>query len=333
MLQLTPSLTGGIVVQSALGGLVDTLLGSVIGLVPTVLLAALILGVGFGLGQWLDDIVYRWSWRHRFDDRAAETPADRIVDDEEDAVSAALGGFVRTFVYVLAVVVAVSVLDIQQLDRLSGVVVGYVPNVVAAAVLLAIGLSVGIAARRIVGPLVERTDVGASFPSTHLGRLIGAEHGSLGSLAGITAEYYVYLVTTYFVASMLSLRPVAGLLAEAVFFVPIVVGAAAVVVLGSIVATYANEVAVGTEPIASSPFSQIAAGASEAVVYVFTAVIALNVLGVDSLLLGVLLLTVVFPLGLAVALAFGFGGQDHVEEWLRGQRTDSPESSNVSSDD
>lgn len=316
----TLSYPAGIAFQTSLGDIAETALGAAFGTITTLVTVAFILGVGFALGRWIDDTVYRWAWRHRFDEHAAETPAGAVFDGE-DAVSTTAGGLARTLVYVVAAIVAVSMFDVRQVESLSTVVIGYVPNVVAAAVLLVAGFAVGRVARRVIAALVADTSVGAAFPETHLGHLVGAEAGTLASLAGAAAEYYAYLVTIYIVASVLSLAPVAGLLGSAVFYAPVLASAGAVVVLGSLVANYASTVATDTEPVADSPFAAIVGGGVEAVVYIFTAVIALNVAGVDSLVLGLLLLAVVFPVGLAAALAFGLGGQDHVDEWLGSQRS------------
>lgn len=172
--------------------------------------------------------------------------------------------------------------------------------------------------------LVDRTTVGEAFPETHLGRALDAATDTVGFLAGLVAEYYVYLVTLYAVTATLEVGSAAGLLGRAVTYAPVLVGALVLVLFGSIVADYAGTAVTAVDAVADSPFEGVVAGGVQAVVYLFTAVVALDVAGVDSTLLGLLLIAAVLPVGLALApaagLSVGYGGQEYVEGYLAGER-------------
>ncbi|GGN93546.1 hypothetical protein EGH26_09315 [Halomicroarcula pellucida] len=286
---------------------------------PTVLLALLVLGVGYVVADRLDTFVFEWALENDVDGKAGDTPASAVVADE-DGVATAAGQLVRYLVLVVAVVAAIRVLNLSELQELLDIVIGYVPNVVAAAVLLVVGFGVGRIVRSLVPGLVDRTALGDSFPTTHFGRVVDADGGTVGRLAGIAVEYYVYLVTLYVVAATLAIGSVAGVLGAAVSYVPTLLGALVLLLLGAIVADYVGTVVRGVDEVADSPFESLVTGGVQAVVYLFTVVIALDVAGVDATLLGLLLLAVVLPVGLAFALAFGlsvgYGGQDYVEQYL-----------------
>ncbi|KAA9398800.1 hypothetical protein Har1130_11355 [Haloarcula sp. CBA1130] len=284
----------------------------------TVLLAAIVLAIGYGVGKYLDESVYDWTLERGLDDRASETPV-AVVTTESDAVASAAGLLTRYFVYLTTVLAAVRVLNIRELQTLVGSLFGYVPNIVAAVVFVVVGFGLGRLFGTLVPGLVSRTTLTTDFPETHFGQLLDADDETVGTVTGLLVEYYIYATALYVAAATLTITPVAGLLYEGLLYTPALIGGLVVLVLGSLVADHVATVVTSVDDIEDWAPRSLVSGALQALVYLFTVVIALNLAGVDSLLLAVLLLAVVFPIGIGFALAVGLGGQDFVAGRLHGE--------------
>ncbi len=289
----------------------STLIADGVSAVGTILIAAVILAIGYGVGEYLDSAVYDWTLERGLDDRAEETPVSAVTA-ESDPVASAAGLLARYLVYLVAVLAAVRTLNISELRTLAATLFGYVPNIVAAAVFLVVGFGLGRLLGTLVPGLVSSPGITENFPETHLGQLLDADSGTVGRVAGLVVEYYVYAAAVYVAAATLTIAPVAALLRDGLTYAPTLVGALVVLVLGALVADHVADVVTSVDAAEEWVSEPLLSGTLQALVYLFTAVIALNLAGVDSLLLAVLLLAVVFPVGIGFALAVGLGGQDFV---------------------
>lgn len=309
--------------QFALDALLSGAFQQLFTFLPSVLAAVLVLVVSLVLGQLLDERVYSLGWSLGIDERIDATPLG-AVSDEEDGVADAVATGARYTVYVLGAVVAVGFLDITELQSLVHTVVGYVPDFVAGAVVLLLGFVLARTAGTVAEGLAARQSLLAGFERTHAGRAIDATGDTLSRSVGIAVEYYLYAVTLFVAASVLSIEVFAALMQTVVLYLPAVVGAGFVVVVGALIAEYAGrtvESSASTELVPSG----LLGGVAEVVVYVFAAAIALDLLGVSSSLLTVLLVVLVLPVGAAFAIAagiaVGYGGRSHVKSYLETHRS------------
>jgi hypothetical protein len=312
-------LTGRPVLQS---GLVDNILSVVegliqqgIGVVGTVIVAALVLVAGIFIGRFVDERVYDWAWNNDLDKRAESTPAGAVTE-HSDTVATIAGLLSRYLIYLIVVLSAVRILNISELQTIVQNVFQLVPNVIAAIVLLVFGVAFARTLGLFIPDLVNVTSVATRFPDTHFGEVLGADEETIGRATGLIAEYYVYFVTLYVVTVTLTITPAAQLLLEGLLYAPTLVAGLGVVVLGAIVAEhFATQVQKieAVDELISQPFLT---GIGQGLIYLFTVVVALSVAGVNELVLAVLLLSTVFPLGIGVALALGRGGEGFVAERL-----------------
>jgi hypothetical protein len=287
----------GVVILQSVGELIGAVVGVGLALLSGVIAAVLTLVVGYALGGFLAGRVRRAAHARGVDGYAEDTPIADLTENETP-VASSLGTVARYLTYALAVVVAVEFVGIGALQRLLGVTVGYVPNVVAASVLAVLGLGLGRAVKNLVPSLVGRTDVDARFPHTHLGRAVGAQPGTIKYVTATVAQYYVYLVTLAAVASTLVVTQVAGVLGSAVAFASDLLLAGTLVVLGSLVADYAGEATSSVDGLSAS--EAVVGGGTRALVYLLTGVVALDLLGVSGVALGLIAAAVLLPVGYAV---------------------------------
>ncbi len=195
---------------------------------------------------------------------------------------------------------------VDVLANLGAQTANYVPNVVSAIILLVIGLVVGKILGRGVKELLKRVKLDYYVTETHKPVI------SISDLFAIIIRWWIYLA---FIAAALS-REVLGIpalaewMAEITGFVPNVVGAVAIVVVGYIIGEYIRGQMKKMKEIYASLVGKIL---YFFILYVAVA-LALPILGIPSTLVNNILLVVIGALGLGVAIALGLGLKDAVSE-------------------
>jgi hypothetical protein len=143
---------------------------------------------------------------------------------------------------------------------------------------------------------------------------------ALSELVG-TICYWLALLVTFMVAiNAIGLTIVADLLNKVILYIPNVIAAIFILILGMFVATLLRnivEVAANNAGIAQSKILSKVVGA---MITIFAAFVALEQLGIGIHMTELTLSIILGSVGLAVALAFGFGCQgianDIAKDWL-----------------
>lgn len=305
-----------IVTQIDVGQIVNSVIQPLFSLLPSVLTAVLIVGVGVVVGTLLDDRVYEWARDRAVDQKAAGTPAGPFASTD-DAVARTLATVSQYATYLLAAVLAVGVVDLREVDQIVSQILAYTPDFVGAVVVLLVGFGLG----RLVGPAVQTAvgqfRLGAGVAGTVLGEAVGIDADDFDRLAGTVVAFYVYLLTVFVAAGLASIAQLTGVLGGLVAYYPVAVGGGLVVAVGAVVAEFVGQRVRAAPAVPDSP---LVGRVTEAAVYLFAAVIALDVVGVATGLLTTLLLVTVFPVVLAAAvaagIAFGYGGRDTAGDYV-----------------
>src|SRR3989338_6091170 len=123
---------------------------------------------------------------------------------------------------------------VTVLGDLTASAVGFLPNLVAAVILLVIGLVVGKIIGRVVKEVLERVRLDYYVSETHKPAI------SLSSLFAVIARWWIYLA---FIAAALS-SEVLGIASLSLWilsvqeFIPRIIGAAVIMVVGYVLAEY-----------------------------------------------------------------------------------------------
>lgn len=306
------TLLTSIVLQSSVEDVIQRLTTLGYDLVLSIIPALLVLGIGYVVGSWVDNRVYRWAWDHRFDERVDETPAGSVVK-QSDAVAEAAGKITRLLVLIIAVTIAVGFFNIRQIEQLTTQLIAYIPSVVFGIILLIIGVGVAQFARRHVPSFVNQFGFSSAFTQTHLGRLLSADETLIGTGVGVAVQLYIYVVTLFAVTTELGVQTASGFIGQIATYLPVLYGAGVIVVLGAVVANYVGTMSKTVQPIVGSGYETLIGGAVEAAVYLFTATIALNIAGVNSLLLAAILVTVILPVTLAIGIVVAINNSHKLE--------------------
>lgn len=187
--------------------------------------------------------------------------------------------------------------------------VSFLPNLFFAVILLVIGLVVGKIVGRIVKEVLIKARVDYYVHETHKPSV------SLADLFSVIARWWIYLA---FIAAALSqdvlgLPALASWVASIEAFIPSIVGAAVIVVVGYIVGEWIKSQLAKTKRGYSALTGKIL---FFFILYVAVA-LALPVLGISAALVNNIMLTIIISVGAAFALSVGLGGREVVGSILK----------------
>jgi small-conductance mechanosensitive channel len=186
------------------------------------------------------------------------------------------------------------------------------PNLLGAAALLAGGWLLAGLLRRWSTRLTRRFD-GLARRSTVEGALtrIGVQR----PLSEVIGGFVFWIVFLFFVAAAteaLGLAVLTTWLTGVAFFLPRIVAALLVLLVGILAANFARDAMVAASATANLAFGEALAQVVRVVMLAIAVLIAVNELGVDVTVLTVLLAVVLGAMLGGVALAFGFGARTAV---------------------
>ena len=193
---------------------------------------------------------------------------------------------------------------VDILGTLTSNAVAFIPNLVGAVILLIIGLVVGKIVGRVVHEVLERVKLDYYVSETHKPTV------SLSHLFSIIARWWIYLA---FITAALS-REVLGITALSVWiseinaFIPRIIGAAIIFVVGFVLAEYIKGHLKKTKSLWAAVVGKVL---FFFIIYVSIA-LALPILGITATLVNNILLVIIGSVGLGVAIALGLGLKDSV---------------------
>lgn len=144
---------------------------------------------------------------------------------------------------------------------------------------------------------------------------MGVKTDSAGVIAGV-AKWFVRLIVLVVAFDILRLPAVSQVLQQLLLWLPNLIVALVVLVIGGLAATALSNLVRGATTQAGLTSSNALATIAKAAVWAFAVIVAVNQLGIADVLINTLLMGVVGALALATGLAFGLGGRDHAAQVL-----------------
>jgi hypothetical protein len=215
------------------------------------------------------------------------------VQDTGDALRASLAGALNTF--------------LSAIPRIIGFVVVLIIGWIIAS-LLARGVEALLHAVRF-NDLARRSGF-ADFVQK-----MGVRDDSSGVIANVV-KWFVRLITLVVAFDTLGLPAVSNVLQQLLLWLPNLVVALVVLVLGGLAAKALSQLVRGASAEAGFTNPDVLAGVTRVAVWGFTIVVAINQLGIATTLINTLLIGLVGAFSLAFGLAFGLGGRDRAAQVL-----------------
>ena len=136
-------------------------------------------------------------------------------------------------------------------------------------------------------------------------------------MIGLVVKWFVRLIALVVAFDALGLPAVSEVLRQLLLWLPNVVVALVVLVIGGLAARALSNVVRGAASEAGLSNSNFLAKAASVVVWAFAIVVAVNQLGIATELVNTLFMAVVGAVALGLGLAFGLGGRETAAEILR----------------
>ena len=146
---------------------------------------------------------------------------------------------------------------------------------------------------------------------------MGVKDDSSGVIASIV-KWFVRLITLVVAFDTLGLPAVSGVLQQLLLWLPNLVVALVVLVIGGLAANALSTLVRGASAEAGFTNPEMLATVTRVAVWGFTIVVAINQLGIATTLINTLLVGIVGAFTIAFGLAFGLGGRDRAAQLLDG---------------
>ncbi|HCR42280.1 TPA: hypothetical protein DIV45_02905 [Patescibacteria group bacterium] len=194
----------------------------------------------------------------------------------------------------------------------------FLPNLIGALLILIIGWIIASGLDRLVTQILKQIRLDAALNKVGVRgffKKAGVDFETSDFIGGLV-RWTILLVSFLAAADVLGLAKVTDFLNEILGYVPNIFVAVAILLIGMLAANFFAHVVRGTVGIAKIKSANFLATVTRWVIWIFTILVALNQLGVASLIINYLMMAIFFMIALAGGLAFGLGGQKAASEAL-----------------
>lgn len=202
-------------------------------------------------------------------------------------------------------------------------VISYLPNIIGALVVLLIGIVVAWAIKTVVVKVLGYIQIRPLTETVGLDKVFKAKVDLVG-LTGELVQWIVIIVFLIPALEILNLTQVNEVLQSVVAYIPNVVAAVFIVMIGAIVADLVAKVVMGAVDTIGARTAGVLADIARYSIIIFVVLAALTQLGIASTLIERLFTGVVALLAIAGGLAFGLGGQEAAKDLISRLRKNLP---------
>lgn len=192
-------------------------------------------------------------------------------------------------------------------------VAGYVPEILGALVVILLGVLVGWAVKTVMVRALKFIKVKPYTDAVGLDKVFKTKV-DLVELIGDLVKWIVIIVFLLPALDILGIAGVNNLVAEVVSYLPQVIVAVVILMVGAIVADLASRSVEATVQTIGAKTAALAADITKWSIMVFAVLAALLQLGIAVSIINNLVLGFVALVAIAGGLAFGLGGQDAAKE-------------------
>jgi hypothetical protein len=196
--------------------------------------------------------------------------------------------------------------------------VAFLPNLIGAIIILVVGWIIGMVVATLIDRLFRLVGLQALFEKAKVEEVLKKANSEKDATTLIASAFrwIIYLVAFIAASSALKLTAVADFLNSVLLYVPQVMIAVAIVLMGLILAHFLAAVVKGSIKSAGLAFADTASLVVRWSIIVFSVLAALAQLGIATNMINTLFVGLVAFLAIAGGLAFGLGGQNAAKELI-----------------
>lgn len=195
----------------------------------------------------------------------------------------------------------------------------FLPSVILAIILFIIGVVIATFVGKAIAHVINLTKVNALLDRTALKEMVNKAgfHLNIGGLVGWLIKWLLILAFLVGALNLLGLSDVNVFLQQIVlFYMPRVIVAVIIVVVGSVLAEVAARAVTGSAKVANVSSANLAGSIAKWAIWITTILFVLNQLGIGADLVQTLWMGIIVAFALAIGLAFGLGGKEHASKVL-----------------
>lgn len=192
-------------------------------------------------------------------------------------------------------------------------IISWLPGVLLALVIFIVGVVIASLVGKAVSHVINLTKVNRLFEGTTIKESVNKAgyQLNLGAFIGWLVKWFFILVFLIGALDVLGLGTVNIFLQQiVVVFLPRVIVAALIVVVGSVLASFASKAISGSARLANVQTANLVGSITKWAIWITTILFALNQLGIGADLIQTLWTAIMAALALAFGLSFGLGGKD-----------------------
>ncbi len=203
-------------------------------------------------------------------------------------------------------------------------VIQYLPRILAALLILIIGVLLAVALARIVKRILAAIKLDAFIERIGLGNFLQRvdKRLSFSSLLAWLVKWFAILVVLIAVSNSLGLSQVTEFLNRVVLYTPNIIVAVIILLIGISVGNFLEQVIGRSLMLIQSGTSEAVSTVAKWAMIIFSAMIALVQLGIAPMLINTLLIGIIAMIAIAGGVAFGLGGRDIARDVLNRMRDD-----------
>lgn len=200
------------------------------------------------------------------------------------------------------------------LDR----IVNFLPNLLGAVIVLVVGWLLAVLLEKLLNRVLKLVGLQKLFELVKIEAVVKKAKFGLDSVGIIAAlvKWIILIITFLTAADVLGLNQVADFFAVILGYVPNVIAAAAIILIGAVLAHFLADVIRGSTEAGGLAYSGFLSKLTSWAIWIFAFLAALVQLGIAHDLIRTLFTGVVALLALAGGLAFGLGGQDAAKRMI-----------------
>lgn len=200
----------------------------------------------------------------------------------------------------------------QSFQELWVGVIGFVPNLVVAILIVVIGWAIGALLGKVVAQIIKslRLDDGLRRAGVEEFLSRGGISLNSGAFLGVLVKWFVMLVFIIAALDVLSLTQVNLFLRNILEYIPQVIVAVLILLAAGIIGDVLKRIVVSSARSADVRSAGFLGSVTKWAIWIFAILVALTQLGIAPMIINTLFTGFVVALSLAFGLAFGLGGQD-----------------------
>ncbi|RJP47737.1 MAG: hypothetical protein C4584_00030 [Armatimonadetes bacterium] len=189
-------------------------------------------------------------------------------------------------------------------------------NLLGAILILVIGWLIAVVAGQAVETFLRKININSLFDRMGVSKSAKAAgfEVDVAGWAGLVVNWFIIIIFLVAVADSLNLPQISAFINQVALYLPNVIAAVAIIVIGVFVADVLSDIVYGAASAAKLAAAELIRAVTSWSILIFTFFAALTQLQLAENLIQILFSGIVVALAIALGLAFGLGGQDKAKE-------------------